>query len=178
MASRMMILKKKQAIGLEEEGEAEEEFKIMQSYCGLSTPLSPLMEGPTPQRFENVGVMRRGQGRWGWLGLGQLLGYSHGNKPTYLSTSPRGLSISSRGILSIRGTAPDRSDLCLLLGVLGAPLAPMPTSSSHPIPSLSFKTISMVRTPLSSFYIHSMDSSCKPSSCYALSILRDLCLLK
>ena len=48
MASRMMILKKKQAIGLEEEGEVEEEFKIMQSYCGLSTPLSPLMEGPTP----------------------------------------------------------------------------------------------------------------------------------
>mgnify|MGYP007076046759 CR=1 FL=1 len=111
MASRMMILKKKQAIGLEE-GEAEEEFKIMQSYCGLSTPLSSLMEGPTPQRFENVGVMRRGQG-WGWLRLGQLLGYPHGNKPTCLLTSPRGLSISSRGILSIQGTTPDRSDLCL-----------------------------------------------------------------
>ena len=80
MASRMMILKKKQAIGLEEEGEAEEEFKIMQSYCGLSTPLSSLMEGPTPQRFENVGVMRRGQG-WGWLRLGQLSIYIHSMDP-------------------------------------------------------------------------------------------------
>ena len=63
MASQMMILKKKQAFGLEEEVEAEEEFKIMQSYYRLSTPLSPLLEGPTPQIFENVGVMRRGQGR-------------------------------------------------------------------------------------------------------------------
>ena len=156
MASQMMILKKKQAFGLEEEGEAEEEFKIMQSYYRLSTPLSPLLEGPTPQIFENVGVMRRGHGRWGWLRLGQLLGYPHGNKPTYLMTSPRGLSMSSRGILSIRGTAPDRSDLCLLLGVLGAPLAPMPTSSSHPIPFIQDHFHG--KDPIIFIYIHSMDS--------------------
>ncbi|XP_040997282.1 uncharacterized protein LOC121243251 [Juglans microcarpa x Juglans regia] len=75
--------------------------------------LSPLKEGPDGTDGEDS----RMEGRWGqWMKMGQL------------SRAP-----------SVSCSAYKRSDLRLLLGVLGAPLAPVHVSSADPFPHLSIK---------------------------------------
>ncbi|KDP41651.1 hypothetical protein JCGZ_16058 [Jatropha curcas] len=75
--------------------------------------LSPLKEGPD----QDDGGDSRMEGRWGHWMKGQL------------SRTP---SVASPN-------ACKRSDLRLLLGVLGAPLAPVHVSSAEPLPHLSIK---------------------------------------
>ncbi|CAI0451687.1 unnamed protein product [Linum tenue] len=79
--------------------------------------LSPLMEGPDQ---DGVGDSSRAEGRWGrqWM-KGPLA-----RAPSAASSSVDGCK---------------RADLRLLLGVLGAPLAPVHVSSSEPLPHLSIK---------------------------------------
>ncbi|KAH1072228.1 hypothetical protein J1N35_024556 [Gossypium stocksii] len=77
--------------------------------------LAPLMEGPDPDGGEVGDSKRVG------LGLGQWV-------KGQLSRTPSVASMSYR-----------RSDLRLLLGVMGAPLAPVHVSSTDPLPLLSIK---------------------------------------
>ncbi|KAL2948352.1 hypothetical protein AAZX31_20G119300 [Glycine max] len=79
----------------------------------LGETLTPLMEGPDPDGTENGDPKRIGSGLGHWM-KGQL------------SRAP---SVSSY----------KRSDLRLLLGVMGAPLAPVHVSSTDPLPHLSIK---------------------------------------
>ncbi|OWM80652.1 hypothetical protein CDL15_Pgr006682 [Punica granatum] len=75
--------------------------------------LSPLKEGPDPEEAD--GGDSRGEGRWGHWMKGQKLSRT----PSVSSSSSASSSSYSK-----------RSDLRLLLGVLGAPLAPVHESSS------------------------------------------------
>ncbi|GJN12734.1 hypothetical protein PR202_ga31040 [Eleusine coracana subsp. coracana] len=91
--------------------------------------LAPLMEGPDTADGEIVGEEsgRRDNGFGQWV----------------------------RGHLSMAGSGGDggsfrRSDLRLLLGVMGAPLAPVPASSGEPMPHLSVKSTPIVRIESSS----------------------------
>ncbi|KAE8038137.1 hypothetical protein FH972_010677 [Carpinus fangiana] len=85
----------------------------------LAKALSPLKEGPDGTDGEDS----RMEGRWGqWMKRGQLL---------------RAPSVSC-------STAYKRSDLRLLLGVLGAPLAPVHVSTADPFPRLSIKDTRIV----------------------------------
>ncbi|KAL6954273.1 hypothetical protein U1Q18_035134 [Sarracenia purpurea var. burkii] len=77
--------------------------------------LTPLMEGPDPDGGE-IGDAKRGG-----VGLGQWM-------KGQLSRTP-----------SMASTAFKRSDLRLLLGVMGAPLAPVHVSTNDPLPHLSIK---------------------------------------
>ncbi|MBA0833552.1 hypothetical protein Goarm_005987 [Gossypium armourianum] len=77
--------------------------------------LAPLMEGPDPDGGEVGDSKRVGSGIGQWV-KGQL------------SRTPSVASMSYR-----------RSDLRLLLGVMGAPLAPVHVSSTDPLPLLSIK---------------------------------------
>lgn len=83
--------------------------------------LSPLKEGPDPDGTD--GGDSRMDGRWAHWMKGQL------------ARAP-----------SVSGSACKRSDLRLLLGVLGAPLAPVHVSAAEPLPHLSIKD-----TPIVSF---------------------------
>ncbi|KAK9269808.1 hypothetical protein L1049_025381 [Liquidambar formosana] len=76
--------------------------------------LSPLMEGPDPDGSE--GGDSKMEGGWGHWMKGQL------------SRAP-----------SVSSSAYKRSDLRLLLGVLGAPLAPVHVCTTDPLPHLSIK---------------------------------------
>ncbi|GFY90042.1 glutamyl-tRNA (Gln) amidotransferase subunit A [Actinidia rufa] len=80
---------------------------------GRSGSLTPLMEGPDPDGGE-VGDSKR-------VGLGQWV-------KGQLSRTP-----------SVASSAYRRSDLRLLLGVMGAPLAPVHVSTNDPLPHLSIK---------------------------------------
>ncbi|KAH7567493.1 hypothetical protein JRO89_XS07G0082300 [Xanthoceras sorbifolium] len=76
--------------------------------------LSPLKEGPDPDGTEGGGDSRM-EGRWAqWMGQ--------------LARAP-----------SVAGSACKRSDLRLLLGVLGAPLSPVHVTTADPLPHLSIK---------------------------------------
>ncbi|XWS68101.1 hypothetical protein CRYUN_Cryun04dG0061300 [Craigia yunnanensis] len=77
--------------------------------------LAPLMEGPDPDGGEVGDSKRLGSGLGQWV-KGQL------------SRTPSVASMSYK-----------RSDLRLLLGVMGAPLAPVHVSSTDPLPHLSIK---------------------------------------
>ncbi|XP_047323242.1 uncharacterized protein LOC124926951 [Impatiens glandulifera] len=77
--------------------------------------LSPLMEGPDPDGIDGVDSKMEKLGFWM---KGQLC------------RAPSGSSSSS---------SYERSDLRLLLGVLGAPLAPVHVSNNDPLPHLSIK---------------------------------------
>ncbi|KAK4284519.1 hypothetical protein QN277_001340 [Acacia crassicarpa] len=81
----------------------------------LGETLTPLMEGPEPNGGENVDAKRVGSGIGQWM-KGQL------------SRAPSPASTSFK-----------RSDLRLLLGVMGAPLAPVHVSATDPLPHLSIK---------------------------------------
>lgn len=84
--------------------------------------LAPLMEGPDPGMCEGGrGEKKEGWGRWV---KGQL---------SRTPTVPNG------------GIGPRRSDLRLLLGVMGAPLAPVHVCAAEPLPHLSVKDTPIVR---------------------------------
>ncbi|KAL7125254.1 hypothetical protein ABFS83_14G104800 [Erythranthe nasuta] len=82
--------------------------------------LTPLMEGPDPDGGEIGGSKRVGSGLGQWV-RGQL-------------TRNPSLAVYDNGYGGNR-----TSDLRLLLGVLGAPLAPAHVSSTDPLPHLSIK---------------------------------------
>lgn len=87
----------------------------------LGETLTPLMEGPDPDGGEVGDSKRVGSSLGHWM-KGQL------------SRTP-----------SVASTAfSKRSDLRLLLGVMGAPLAPVHVSSTDPLPHLSIKDTSIV----------------------------------
>lgn len=97
---------------------------------GRSGSLRPVMEGPDPDEgggAGNIGESKRlGSGLGHWV-KGQL------------SRAP-----------SVAATAAyRRNDLRLLLGVMGAPLAPIHVSSSDPLPHLSIKNTPIVSLTLS-----------------------------
>ncbi|CAK9162262.1 unnamed protein product [Ilex paraguariensis] len=81
----------------------------------VTETLTPLMEGPDPD--EGFGDSKRAGSGLGYWVKGQL------------SRSP---SVASNGLR--------RSDLRLLLGVMGAPLAPVHVSTTDPLPHLSIKS--------------------------------------
>ncbi|KAG1347912.1 hypothetical protein COCNU_06G017410 [Cocos nucifera] len=82
--------------------------------------LAPLMEGPDPGAGDGGDPRKEGGGGWGQWVKGQL------------SRAP---SVSS----SAASSSFRRSDLRLLLGVMGAPLAPINVCSTDPLPHLSIK---------------------------------------
>ncbi|KAK5770559.1 Glutamyl-tRNA (Gln) amidotransferase subunit A [Gossypium arboreum] len=82
---------------------------------GVGEALAPLMEGPDPDGGETGDSKRLGLGLGQWV-MGQL------------SRTPSMASLSCK-----------RSDLRLLLGVMGAPLAPVQVCSTDPLPHLSIK---------------------------------------
>lgn len=87
----------------------------------LGETLTPLMEGPDPDGGEVGDSKRVGSGLGHWM-KGQL------------SRTP---SVASSAYAK-------RSDLRLLLGVMGAPLAPVHVSTSDPLPHLSIKDTPIV----------------------------------
>lgn len=91
----------------------------------LGETLTPLMEGPDPDGGEIGDSKRVGSGLGHWM-KGQL------------SRTP---SVALSGYAK-------RSDLRLLLGVMGAPLAPVHVSTSDPLPHLSIKD-----TPIVSHFV-------------------------
>ncbi|KAH7298857.1 hypothetical protein KP509_25G061800 [Ceratopteris richardii] len=123
MASLMMALKRRQ--------HSEDYIFKCGSVKGYRDGLAPLMEGPTPENFENG----KRDSKWGtlqWM-KGQLL--------TRTSSSSRPISRTERFEPPVGPYR--RSDLRLLLGVLGAPLAPVAVAAMESIPQLSVKTIPM-----------------------------------
>lgn len=94
--------------------------------------LSPLKEGPDGTDGEDVG--NRGEGKWGHWMKGQLA---------------RAPSVSSSSSSSSSSSASKKSDLRLLLGVLGAPLAPVHVCTTDPFPHLSIKDIPIVSFSIS-----------------------------
>lgn len=94
--------------------------------------LSPLKEGPDGNDGEDSN--RGGEGKWGHWMKGQLT---------------RNPSVSSSASSSAAADC-KRSDLRLLLSVLGAPLAPVHVCTTDPFPHLSIKDIPIV----SIFMVH------------------------
>ncbi|KAL9330628.1 hypothetical protein ACSQ67_000238 [Phaseolus vulgaris] len=90
--------------------------------------LSPLKEGPDGTDGHDS---TRGEGRWGQWMKGPLA---------------RAPSVSSS---SSSSSSCKKSDLRLLLGVLGAPLAPVHVCTTDPFPHLSIKDIPIVRNIVS-----------------------------
>lgn len=102
----------------------------------MGETLTPLMEGPDPDGGEIGGSKRVGSGIGQWV-RGQLT---------------RNPSVTANE----SGFGNKRSDLRLLLGVMGAPLAPVHVSSTDPLPHLSIKDTPIVSLSLhvSYFVIH------------------------
>lgn len=95
--------------------------------------LSPLREGPDPNEttVDAAGDSSKVE-RWGHWMKGQLC------------RAPSAATSSGSGSASYQ-----RSDLRLLLGVLGAPLAPVHVSNAEPFPHLSIKDTPIVSSHLS-----------------------------
>lgn len=91
----------------------------------LRPALAPLMEGPDPNGADIVGSKRAGSGLGQWV-RGQL---SRNPSLAAVSESAGGNKVS---------------DLRLLLGVMGAPLAPVHVSTIDPLPHLSVKDTPIV----------------------------------
>ncbi|KAF5745568.1 hypothetical protein HS088_TW07G01160 [Tripterygium wilfordii] len=85
--------------------------------------LTPLMEGPDPDGGEGVGGESRRMGS----GIGQWMKGQLSRTPS-VSNSSLGYNSNNK-----------RSDLRLLLGVMGAPLSPVHVTSLDPLPHLSIK---------------------------------------
>lgn len=90
------------------------------SFRPVGEALAPLVEGPEPNAAADGSRKSRREGGWGYWVRGQLSG--------------GGTSSYNR-----------RSDLRLLLGVMGAPLAPIHVNSANPLPHLSVKDTPIVR---------------------------------
>lgn len=103
--------------------------------------LSPLKEGPDGNESRESK-----EGKWGNWMRGQLC------------RAPSAVSCSAQ----------KRSDLRLLLGVLGAPLAPVHVSSTEPQPHLAIKDIPIVSPNFSlSSLTFSTEKSCLHLCCYS-----------
>lgn len=89
--------------------------------------LAPLIEGPDPAASDLGETKRPGSGIGQWM-------------KGHLSRAP-----SMTSSMAYK----QRSDLRLLLGVMGAPLAPVNVSSSDPLPHLSIKDTPIVSVPFS-----------------------------
>jgi hypothetical protein len=100
---------------------------------GGGEALAPLMEGPDPdgggEGGGEFGARERREG-WGRWVRGQL---QHARAPA--------------------ADAARRNDLRLLLGVLGAPLAPVHVCAAEPLPHLSIKDTPIVRPRCSSLLL-------------------------
>ncbi|KAL4649484.1 hypothetical protein ACB092_01G016600 [Castanea dentata] len=95
--------------------------------------LSPLKEGPDG----TDGQDGRMEGRWAhWMKKSQL---SRSPSVTCSSSSSSNYSSSNSNNNNSNSNSNKRSDLRLLLGVLGAPLAPVHVSTVDPLPHLSIK---------------------------------------
>lgn len=92
----------------------------------LGETLTPLMEGPSPDGGE-IGESKR-------VGLGQWMKGQLSRAPSLASSGYGSSNNTTSG-----GSSNRRSDLRLLLGVMGAPLAPVHVSSMDPLPHLSIK---------------------------------------
>ena len=95
---------------------------------GAGEALAPLMEGPDPEAAPGAGARREGWGQWV---RGQL----------QLARAPASAAAADAG-------AARRNDLRLLLGVMGAPLAPVHVCTADPFPHLSVKDTPIVSSPL------------------------------
>ncbi|XP_074570328.1 uncharacterized protein LOC141826904 [Curcuma longa] len=95
------------------------------SFRPVGEALSPLMEGPDGDAPKEVGGQQRE--RWGHWVRGQF-----SRMPSATSSSAAAAGCSFR-----------TSDLRLLLGVMGAPLAPVHVSTVDPLPHLSIKDTSI-----------------------------------
>ena len=104
----------------------------------LGETLTPLMEGPDQDGAEIGESKRSGSGLGQWM-KGQL-----GRTPTVTASSMGYNNSSSSSRSSSR-----RSDLRILLGVMGAPLAPLHVSTTDPLPHLSIKDTPIVSLSLS-----------------------------
>lgn len=121
MTPLMMLLKRKQ--------QPDDEVQRCNSMRPAGETLAPLLEGPTPEDFENGG---KKEGPWAslqWM-KGQLLART----PSMSRTPSMTRTPAHSGY--------KRSDIRLLLGVLGAPLAPV-SVSVDPVPYLSIKNVPM-----------------------------------
>ncbi|KAG6414955.1 hypothetical protein SASPL_122353 [Salvia splendens] len=101
-------------------GSSNPEPPLIARSSSLRPALAPLMEGPDPNGADIVGSKRAGSGLGQWV-RGQL------------SRNP------SLAAVSESGGGNKASDLRLLLGVMGAPLAPVHVSTIDPLPHLSVK---------------------------------------
>ncbi|XP_059631109.1 uncharacterized protein LOC132273992 [Cornus florida] len=99
-----------------------------------SGSLRPVEEGPHPDGSDG--------------GDSRLERWSHWMKGQRYRTPPRSVSSSTSSTAGYQ-----RSDLRLLLGVLGAPLAPVHVSNNDPLPHLGIKDISILQEKLSAQYI-------------------------
>ncbi|KAH7848465.1 hypothetical protein Vadar_003057 [Vaccinium darrowii] len=100
--------------------------------------LSPLREGPDPEGADGGDSRME---RWSLWMKGQLC---------------RAPSVS---VASASASASQRSDLRLLLGVLGAPLAPVHVSCSDPLPHLSIKDIP-IETSSAQYILQQYTAAC------------------
>ena len=102
----------------------------------LGETLTPLMEGPDQDGAEIGESKRSGSGLGQWM-KGQL-----GRTPS--------VTASSMGYNNSNSNSSNRrSDLRILLGVMGAPLAPLHVSTTDPLPHLSIKDTPIVSLSLS-----------------------------
>lgn len=103
---------------------------------GGSEALAPLMEGPDPEAGPGAtcGGSARKEGGWGRWVRGQL-------QLTRAPALEAGAGAGSDGAAA----AGRRNDLRLLLGVMGAPLAPVHVCAAEPLPHLSIKDTPIVR---------------------------------
>ena len=103
---------------------------------GAGEALAPLMEGPDPEACPGANCGGAGARRdgWGQWVRGQL----------QLARAPAGAV--GAGTDTGAAAAARRNDLRLLLGVMGAPLAPVHVCPAEPLPHLSIKDTPIVRT--------------------------------
>jgi hypothetical protein len=96
---------------------------------GGGEALAPLMEGPDPEEAggcDGAGRLRRDRDGWGRWVRGQL------TRAPSAGPAPSG------------GGAARRNDLRMLLGVMGAALAPVHVCAAEPLPHLSIKDTPIV----------------------------------
>ena len=96
--------------------------------------LAPLMEGPDPEPSDGDSGGYRGAAR------GRKEGWGHWVRGQFARAPSSAVAGAGAGAL--------RNDLRMLLGVLGAPLAPVHVCASEPLPHLSVKDTPIVSASL------------------------------
>ncbi|BAT02437.1 uncharacterized protein [Oryza sativa Japonica Group] len=97
--------------------------------------LAPLIEGPDPERLAAGGDFAGGEESARREGFGRWVRGQLARTPSVASSAAAAAAASPGG----SGDSFRRSDLRLLLGVMGAPLAPIPSKLADPLPLLSIK---------------------------------------